>query len=256
MTVVDKGLLQTLRAAQRLGLVASFRLKAWKQWYQAAESGRPISTIFLSTALNYWVGRVWIARNYGVALQECTPMSLLAHELGHVFQWRWAPNRGIKPLKGYAWAFPRFRRFEDPWNELIEYQEAHPDADYDRDRFISWYAWSDRDEDFAETFAEVVCRGGQVEAFKDRPALYRKMQAILRAGRRILRSDGVLRMCNARGWDYLFGGQEWIRCPQTEDPIGVPAIAGNYVCPCGRAVTYDGIRTFHTNECVESGKGG
>ena len=229
MKATDKALTHVVHKAQQLGLVAPFQLKQWEWWWQETSCEDPISVITMSVMLDSARGRRQIAAGYDLPLSRATPERLLAHELGHAFQWHWASERRVKPLKGYGKAFPRNDRFEDPWNDLLDYMDEHPDFEYDRSRFISLYAWSDRDEDFADTFAEVVCRRGRIESYRNRPEVYLKMQAILRAGRKVLRSDAVLRKCNRNGWDYLFGGDLRFKCPNLGTWYGVPLLVDDYI---------------------------
>jgi hypothetical protein len=246
---LDQALLTVTGRAARLGLVAPFVVREWDEWFAQTEVGRAragtLARICLSSLLNSRRGRETVAANYGEPASRCTPESLLAHELGHAFQDHWKGQRRFAPIKGYRQVFDGPVRFTDPWNQLLEYQQQHPNAKYDRQRYLSWYAWSDPEEDFAETFAEVVLRAGRIEAFRRRPGVCRKMRFLLDAGRRILHANPVLRRCNEKGTRYLFGGHEWFVCPDGKGVYGVPLIEGRYVCPCGVAVVYDGTNIEH-----------
>lgn len=245
-SAITSAILEVTSQAQKLGLVAPFSVVTWSEWWQLTETRSDLlATITLSEKLNSRRGRFDVVRKYGKDMGEITAEGLLAHEMGHAFQAHWNRNRSVKPLKGYRRAFSSCCRFEDPWNEMDEYLEEHPDEDLDPDKYLNKYAWSDGDEDFAETFAEVVCRRGHISSFRRRTGVYSKMQTILHAGRKILRADSVLRRCNRNGSSYLFGGQEKFRCPETDQQYGVPLVEAEYVCPCGMGVTYDGEYITH-----------
>lgn len=240
-----------LGRAQRLGLVAPFVLREWDEWWQQTDYRwkRP-AKIRMSRSLHTETGRKRIARNYGMPVAQCKASTLLAHELGHAFQHRWAKDRKVAPLARYRRLFNGRARFRDPWNDLLEYRERRPDFTYDQERYISWYAWSDPDEDFAETFAEVIRLCGDVDRYRPRiqtqkPTVYSKLRTIVDAGQSILQGDAVLRACNDAGARYLFGGQIGLTCPATGQRLGVPDAAGSFVCPCGEPVIHDGHRVKH-----------
>lgn len=128
---------------------------------------------------------------------------------------------------------------------MQEHLNGHPNFACDKDRFLSEYAWSDPDEDFAEVFAEVVVRDGRIEAFRRRPGIYVKMRFLLAAGRHILQAYPVLRRCNWQGLRYLFGGRGRFVCPDAGGVYGVPMIGYRHVCPCGVALVHDGTYVKH-----------
>ncbi len=171
-----------------------------------------------------------------------TTEKLIAHEMGHAFQDYWCRK---KPLRGYRSFFKYQKRFEDPWNELADYRRNHPDLILDDNKWISWYAWFDSEEDFADTFAVVVMKRGNISSFRSRPGVYKKMKCILDAGQKIIRSDFVLKDCNDLGYDYLFGGHKVFKCPILGVTYGIPNIADSYICPCGREVYIDGTKVTH-----------
>lgn len=240
---LHRSLLIVLRRAQRLGLVAPFVLREWDEWWQQAtyQSGRP-GLIHLSRQLDSAAGRAEVAANYGMPLARCTASNLLAHELGHVFEFHWQDDQTIAPLAAYERLFDGVVRFRDPWNELLDYRAANPGATYDPDGYLGWYAWADPQEDFAEVFAEVVRLDGDCARYRSRRRLYRKMRAIITAGRRILKANKVLARCNRTGERYVFGGPRRLRCPACKIACGMPDRAGFYVCGCGAGIELKGGR--------------
>ncbi|HPA19406.1 MAG TPA: hypothetical protein PLU30_16790 [Verrucomicrobiae bacterium] len=162
-----------------------------------------------------------------------------------MFQDWWRRGRAPAPIRGRRRVFGGRARFPDPWNDLLEYLEDHPGFSHDRDRHISLYAWSDPDEDFAEVFAEVVMRSGDIAGLRHRPDVHRKARFLVAAGRRILGATPALRRSNRRGMRYAFGGGRKFICPASGDAIGVPLVSGDYLCPCGGVVSCDGARVTH-----------
>lgn len=242
MKKTDETLMNVLRKAQSLGLLAPFLYRTWPEWYQITDFTKPLSTIKMSEMIDQTFGWSKIKKNYSSlpGSEPNSPEELLAHELGHVFQSYWCRRKSPNPLKNYRDVFGKRKRFKDPWNDLIAYCHDNPSFEYDRKEYVSIYAWSDPDEDFAETFSEVILNDGKMGKLQKRPEVYKKIQIILSAGKAILKADPILRQCNKNGYDYLCGGHHKFKCPVYGTNYAVPDIEDSYICTCGSEVTFDG----------------
>jgi hypothetical protein len=240
-----------LQVAQLLGLVAPCTVRTWSSWWQEARfSGNRLPEIRLSRKLLNPVTRRWVLAQYGEHGGETTAAGLFAHELGHVFRHTWIRNRRVAPFQGYREVFGSRVRFGDPWNDMQDYLEDHPDLVLDADQYLNWYAWSDHEEDFCDCFAELIVAGGDCSGYRDRPGVYQKLRFIQQAGSKVRQADANLRRCTRQGEAYLFAGETAFTCPEAGHRYGVPGVAGTYLCPCGAPVIHDG--QWITHESVEA----
>jgi hypothetical protein len=238
--------LPILRSAQHLGLVAPCLIREWSEWYAETffASGR-LPVVRLSRGLLKPRTCKRIMANYQEYCGECTAAGLVTHELGHVFCDAWRRNRKVAPLRGYRRVFNGGQGWMDPYNDMLSYFGEHPDEALDTDNYLNWYAWSDDEEDFCECFLAVVEANGDIEPYRTRPGVYRKMKFILNAGQAILKSTPFLREANRRDMLYLTAGDISHKCPKTKRRYGVPDKSGTYICPCGEETSYDGNRVKH-----------
>ncbi len=238
--------LPILQSAQQLGLVAPCLIREWPEWYAETffATGR-LPVVRLSRGLlNPWTNRK-IMKRYQEYCGESTADGLVAHEFGHVFCETWRRNRKIAPLKGYRQVFDGGHGWLDPYNNMLDYLKEHPNQLLDTDNYLNWYAWSDEEEDFCECFMTVILVKGDIESYRCRPGVYRKMRFILNAGRAILRANSILREANRRELLYLTSGDVSRKCPKIKRRYGLPGRPGTYLCPCGETVSYDGTRVKH-----------
>ena len=250
MTHTDHRFMPCLMRLQRLGLVAPFTIGFWDDWWAKFREGDP-SSITMSALFDSARGREEIAAAYqaiplvrGVSFE-----GILYHEIGHAFQFHWKGRHAVAPKNACQAIFGRRNWFEDPYNDLTDYLDEHDDARLDKDEFISWYAWSDSEEDFADCFAQVALDNGRIDRFRYRPGVYRKLRFIRDAGRRVLARNPLLRECNRKGYDYLFGGHTRFPCPNNRKfKYGVPWFADSYICPCGAEVVCDGETITHEED--------
>jgi hypothetical protein len=239
--------LPVLKASQRMGLVVPCLVKGWDHWWQEATChARPsLSVIRMSRQLLHPLKRRRVLSNYSEEEGETTPGGLFAHEMGHAFRQYWIRNRTVAPLAGWRRHFGSRSRFDDPWNDLQEFRAEHGDLNLDTDRFLSWYAWADPEEDFCDCFAELILSKGDIAPYRGRPGVYGKLVFIQRAGKTILRHHPILRACNLKGQILLSVGEISFACPAGGHTYGVPDVRGRYVCPCGASVEHDGCWVRH-----------
>ena len=239
--------LPVLKQAQRLGLGAPCIVKTWSDWWQEAHfpEGR-LPEIWMSLKLLRPSTRRQVLEKYRGYGGETTAGLLFAHELGHIFRRKWIRNRRVAPLRGYREVFDRTSRFDDdPWNDMDEYLDQHPDTELDTGRYLNWYAWSNSEEDFCECFAELVLAKGDCSSYQNRPGVYRKLKFIRQAGRKILAANPLLRSSNRRDAGYLSAGETSFNCPGAGHFYGVPDSPNTYLCPCGAPVVHDGDWITH-----------
>jgi hypothetical protein len=240
-----------LQVAQSLGLVAPCTVRTWSSWWQEARfPGNRLPEVRLSRKLLNPITRRRVLADYGEHGCETTAAGLFAHELGHMFRHTWIRNRRVAPLQGYRDVFGSRVRFEDPWDDMLDYLEDHPDLVLDTDQYLNWYAWSDHEEDFCECFAELIMADGDCSAYRDRPGVYQKLRFIQQAGLKVQQADANLRKSTRQGKAYLFAGETAFTCPEAGHRYGVPDVADTYMCPCGAPVIRDGHRITH--EAVEA----
>ena len=239
--------LPVLKNAQYLGLVVPCLVASWDNWWQETTMNAypRLSIIRMGQRLLNPLSRVWVLHQYREHGGKTTASGLFAHELGHVFRHFWIRNRNVAPLSGYGTVFGSRIRFGDPWNDMEDYLSEHPNLTLDPDRYLSWYAWSDPEEDFCECFAELVLARGDLRPYRDRHGVYNKMKFIWRAGQKILEHTPILSNCNRRGQTWLSAGEISFKCPVSGQKYGVPDAKGLYLCPCGTAVTHDGHWIIH-----------
>lgn len=239
-----------MKNAQRLGLVVPCLVNTWDNWWQETTMNTypRLSIIRLGQGLLNPFSRIWVLNQYREHGGRTTASGLFAHELGHAFRHFWIRNRKVAPLAGYGKVFGRHFRFADPWNDMEDYLAEHPDFELDTDRFLSWYAWSDHEEDFCECFAELVLAGGDLRPYNRHRGIYAKMNFIRRAGQKILVHNSALRDCIQRGQVWLSSGEISFKCPVSGQKYGVPDARGSYLCPCGTAVKHDGQWIIHEQQ--------
>ncbi|MGK0256967.1 MAG: hypothetical protein ACI96M_000395 [Candidatus Azotimanducaceae bacterium] len=238
--------LPVIESAQRLGLVAPCIVKDWNNWWQ--ETRFPVNRlaeIRLSRRLLNPVTQRGVLSRYIDHGGRTTVAGLFAHELGHTFRYAWIRDRSIAPLRGYRDVFRGRARFSDPWNDMLAYLEAHPDFELDTEKYLTWYAWSDPEEDFCETFAELILSDAGFESRRDQGDVYRKLSFIRQAGRKILKATPELRSSIRRDLIYLSAGETSFACPEGGGRYGVPDRQGSYLCPCGCIVEHDGRWITH-----------
>ena len=239
--------LPVLKKAQRLGLVVPCLVESWGNWWQETTMNAypRLSIIRLGQRLLNPLSRIWVLHQYREHGGKTTATGLFAHELGHVFRHFWIRNRKVAPLSGYGAIFGSRIRFDDPWNGMQDYLAEHPNLKLDSDRYLSWYAWSDPEEDFCECFAELVLAGGKLRPYREHRGIYAKMKFILQAGQKILGHTSILRKCNRCGQIWLCAGETSFKCPESGLRYGVPGVKGSYLCPCGTVVEHDGKWITH-----------
>ena len=198
--------LPVLKNAQYLGLVVPCLVESWENWWQETTMNAypRLSKIRLGQRLLNPLSRIWVLHQYLEHGGKTTAAGLFAHELGHVFRHFWIRNRKVAPLSGYSAIFGSRVRFNDPWNDMEDYLAEHPNLALDSDRYLSWYAWSDPEEDFCECFAELVLTGGNLGPYQRFQGVHKKMKFILQAGRKILAQSPTLRRCNRRGQIWVW----------------------------------------------------
>jgi len=178
-------------SAQRLGLNSEYRLKFWNQWWDETDLDRKVPIIRMGRGWASRRGTRQIINNYTRSVpaskKSLSFEYVLAHEMGHVFLLQYGRKRSVAPKGGFSRIFNRGRPFgDDPYNELCDWLAEHPDAVLDSKNWISWYAWSDWEEDFCECFAEVVLRPGRIKNYRQQKGVYTKLNTILESGRRRL----------------------------------------------------------------------
>lgn len=191
MSKINQLFLPVVREAQLLGLAAPCKVKLWDRWWQETHfynSGR-IPEIRMSQKLLIPSTRSWVLAQYLEHGGKTTAAGLFAHELGHVFRSTWIRNRKVSPLRGCREVFGNRVRFDDPWNDMLDYLQKNPDLELDADRYLTWYAWSDHEEDFCECFAALVLAGGDCSAYRGRHGVYDKLMYIRHAGEMVLAAD-------------------------------------------------------------------
>lgn len=119
-----------------------------------------------------------LARTLRLSGRRPTSMrDVLRHEYGHAF------------AVEHPSLVRRSRRFVEAFGG--RYDDEEPVSDYAFDDYITDYAATNPSEDFAETFMTYVRVGGEIDRFRSRPGVHRKM-VMVRSIAKSIRERGLV----------------------------------------------------------------
>jgi hypothetical protein len=151
--------------------------------YWVMENGfvidRPLS--WYESLVGYEEGNIYIAKNPKVSLDHGESLlDLIRHEYAH--SWAWLEPRLFRTpeyKKAFGCSYFAIEHAGSPY--LDDYFQKDEEGFMQcelSDQYISTYALSDPAEDFAETFSRFVKFGGEIERFRERPGVYKKLKYI------------------------------------------------------------------------------